>query len=129
MKTATLKQIFKITPDIVIITKLLNCFNLSDLDDNRTFTKWDLIYYDTESKIMELIPELVYYYVPCKAKVYLYNLKMLTVLRHFLRAVNYTLARKESITKAKKIIYYTLQNDDNTVSYKIDHKPKIVCFN
>ena len=105
-------QLFCDKPSKEFLVELLNCFNLKDLNDTKEFCKGELIEFNTVLKIEELIPELVLYYLPCKAKIYLSDMnekRAITVLCQFLKLFDYKLNRKEKIVNKKKIIYYKLQ--------------------
>ena len=47
-------QLFRISPDLKISTKLLNLFGISDFNDNHSFTKFNLQELDTVNKMKEL---------------------------------------------------------------------------
>ncbi len=46
-------------PDDELLKKILQCFNINNLDDDKEFTKAYLIFYKTPFLLEELIPELV----------------------------------------------------------------------
>lgn len=110
-------QLFCEKPSEDFVVELLGCFGLKGLSDKREFSKGDLIEMNTVSKLEELIPELVLYYLPCKAKIYLSNMnekRSITVLSQFLKLHEHKLSRKEKIVNKKKIIYYKIQKiEDN----------------
>ena len=84
-------QLFKINPDITIITNLLEAFSLTALSDTRFFTIENLKDNNTIKNIENIISELEKYYLPCKAKIYLKNLtekKCITILRQFIKFFN-----------------------------------------
>ena len=102
-------QLFRVSPDIQFIEKLLNNFGIKDLTDNHSFTKNNLLDLRTVEKMNTMIDELNKYYLPCKSKKYLSNLnekKCITVLRQFLKSQNYTLISKERYVKSKKNLFY-----------------------
>jgi hypothetical protein len=99
------------------MTELLDCYGLSGLDDNKEVCKGDLIELNTIDKIEDMLPEIIMYYLPCKAKIYLNDLtekRSITILCQFLKMYNYRLARKERIINKKKIIFYKLQKVEDT---------------
>ena len=104
----------KPTEDFMII--LLQCYGLNGLSDIKEFSKGDLIENNTVSKIEDLIPELVLYYLPCKSIVYLNRInekRCITILSQFLKLFNYKLGRKERVVNKKKLIYYHIIHNDN----------------
>ena len=93
-------QLFRISPDLKISTKLLNLFGISDFNDNHSFTKFNLQELDTVNKMKEITEDLKKYYIPCKSKIYLINLnekKCITILRQFLKVHNFMLCLKKNI--------------------------------
>ena len=61
-------QLFRISPDIKIINQLLNIFGISNINDNHSFTRKNLIDLKTVDKINNIKDELERYYIPCKSK-------------------------------------------------------------
>lgn len=125
-------QLFRISPDLKISTKLLNLFGISDFNDNHSFTKFNLQELDTVNKIKEITEYLKKYYIPCKSKIYLINLnekKCITILRQFLKVHNFTLMSKEKYIKGKKSLFYqviplqidmTIKERNNKVIIRFD---------
>lgn len=104
-------QLFKINPDSFIIDKLLTAFCLKNIDDTRFFTKQNILDNDTPQKIISLIPELINYYLPCKAKIYLKDInhkKCITILRQFLKFFQYKCIGTEKCFNGKKQMTYRL---------------------
>ena len=102
-------QLFKISPDLQFTEKLLQLFGIKDISDNHSFTRNNLIDLKTVEKMEENVNELSKYYIPCKAKKYLFDLnekKCITILRQFLKIHNHTLISKEKYNKAKKQLFY-----------------------
>ena len=125
-----LNQLFYEIPPIEIIEKLMSAFGLSNMNDTKEFNKNDLISNHTASKIIELIPDLALYYLPCKANIYLTNItekRSITILSQHLRLYDYRLSRDERIIDGKKDIFYRVQqikdtklqinNENNSVSF------------
>ena len=84
----SVNQLFKINPDHFILEKLLEAFHLENIHDSRFFTKENMKINNTTQLIIDLIPLLKKYYLPCKAKIYLKNItekKTITILRQFLK--------------------------------------------
>ena len=104
-------QLFRRNPDRYIINDLMLIFNIKSLDDeNFHFTKQDLINLNIIDKINNIREKLEIYYLPCKAKMYLENLtekKCITILRQFLKYIDYNLKLKEKYIKGtKNYLYY-----------------------
>ena len=57
-------QNFKNNPDMNIINTLLKTFGLTDLNDDRYFTKENMKEMNTVDNIILLIPKLEEYYLP-----------------------------------------------------------------
>ena len=80
-------QNFKNIPDMKIINILLETFGLININDDRSFTKEYMKDINTVDKIIQLIPTLSEYYLPCKCKIYLHDInekKAITILRQFI---------------------------------------------
>ena len=104
-------QNFKINPDIKIINLLLETFGLDNLEDDRLFTKEHMKEIKTVEKINNLKPKLEEYYLPCKCKIYLTDLnekKVITILRQFIRILNYKVITLEKSVQGKKVMTYRL---------------------
>ena len=107
-----LYQLFKSIPSPAFMTEFLSCFGLRGLDDSSEFSKFTLRERNTVDKIMDLLPEIVLYYIPCKAKKYLSEIdedRAITILRQLLRLYEYELSKKERVIQKKKVIFYSLQ--------------------
>jgi|TARA_B110000879_G_C11062306_1_gene467198 hypothetical protein len=113
-------QLFKVSPNIQITEKILENFGIKGLDDNHSFTRENLIDLNTVDSINKMYDEIIKYYIPCKGRKYLVDLnekKCITILRQFLKILNYTLMSKEKYINGKKILFYQvipLQIDMNT---------------
>ena len=110
-------QLFKINPDYEILEKLLEAFYLTSLNDTRFFTKTNIIDNNTTQNIIDLIPILKKYYLPCKAKIYLNNLtykKCITILRQFLKFFHYKCIAMEKSFDGKKQMTYRLIKYDKS---------------
>lgn len=104
-------QLFKKNPSNEIFHKVLLAFGLHSLDDTRFFSRKDLQYIKTVSKINEIKSELEEYYLPCKARTYLNSLtekNVITILRQVLKTRNYTITSREKYMKGCKFIIYNL---------------------
>ena len=92
-------QLFQQMPDEKFLLKLLICYDITDINDNKEFSKCDLIDLQIINRIEDLIPELVLYYLPCKYEMFLNNItinKCITILRQVLRLFNYHLKKKRA---------------------------------
>jgi hypothetical protein len=106
-----INQLFTKKVNSETLSKLMMCFNLTDLNDPHTFTKYDLETFGCVDKMEKIKHELKFFYLPCKAKVYLDSItvkKAITVLKQVLRLHGYTLQSKEKNVQSKKLIYYKL---------------------
>ena len=104
-------QNFKNNPDMNIINTLLKTFGLTDLNDDRYFTKENMKEMNTVNNINLLIPRLEEYYLPCKAKIYLKDStekKSITILRQFIKNYNYKLITFEKSIQGRKQLTYRL---------------------
>jgi len=104
-------QVFKETPDADILNKLLKTIGIDGFKEEYCFRKKDFEKWGTISKIVELKHELEKYYFPCKSKIYLNNIdeqKVVTILRQFLKSLNYSIISKEKYSNGEKYILYTL---------------------
>jgi len=105
----TINQLFKKKPTPESVVPILQLFNLSSLDDQKSFTKKDLQNFETVKKInenKELFEEI---YLHCKAKVYLEDLtekKCVTILRQILKLFKYNLKSTEKYIQGEKMIEY-----------------------
>jgi hypothetical protein len=112
-----MSQVFKEIPNIDILNKLLQTIGIDTFKEEYSFRKKDFEKWETISKIVFLKDELSKFYFPCKSKIYLDNIdeqKVVTILRQFLKALNYNLISKERYSNGEKYILYTL-----TSSHKI----------
>jgi len=105
-------QLFKVEPSKDLINKILVCFNLDNLEDNKIFSSLEMDLISTKSKFILLLDELKEIYIPCKYKIYFKDLdnykNIITISRQIFKTVNYTLNSKEKYKKGKKYLYYYL---------------------
>jgi hypothetical protein len=105
-------QLFCDRPSLEFMEEFLRCFNINGIDESKEFCKNDLLEANTVEKIYDMLPELIMYYLPCKAKIYLNDInekRAITILCQFLKLFEYRLCRKERIINRKKTIYYRIQ--------------------
>lgn len=109
-----INQLFTKKVDTEIVLRLLNCFSLADLNDKKSFCKYDIIQFNTIEKMNLMRSELEDFYLPCKAKIYLEGMdekRAITVLKQILRLHGYFLLSREKNFNNKKIIFYQLINE------------------
>ena len=103
-------QLFRRNPDRYIISDLLKIFNIESLDNpDFYFTKQDLLNSDIIDNMIKLKNKLEVYYIPCKAKKYLDDIneqKSITILRQFLKYIEYNLKLKEKYVNGVKNYQY-----------------------
>lgn len=105
-------QLFCEQPSIEFMHEFLKCYGIIGFDDTYEFSKADLVENRTVEKLENMLLEIVMYYLPCKAKIYLNDInekRCITILSQFLKLFSYNLSRKERIVDKKKIIYYKIQ--------------------
>ena len=130
VKKMKLNQLFYDIPPIEVINKVLSAFGLSSMSDSKEFNKNDLINNDTVAKIVELIPDLALYYLPCKANIYLTDItikRTITILSQHLRLYEYRLSRDERIVDGKKDIFYRIIKEKDT-KIQIQNEYETVLF-
>jgi hypothetical protein len=115
-------QLFKVMPDMQIVQPLLEAFGLDDLGDSRYFTYQNMKDADTAELVQDLRDDLLKYYIPCKGKVYastFTNKKCITILRQFVRPLNYKcLGIEKSIGGKKQMTYRLIPLDKEQLSPK-----------
>ena len=107
----TINQLFKKRPTQDGVLPILSLYNLTGLDDIKTFTKKDLALFDTVKKINENLGLFEELYLPCKAKIYLSDLnekKSITILRQILKLFKYNLKSTEKYYQGEKMIEYNI---------------------
>jgi len=122
-------QLFSKIPPKELIIKLLNCFGFTDFNDHRCVCKK----YFKKLKILEniesILPELQKYYLPCKAKTYLFKLtnnSAMTILRQCIRPYNYVVIGKEKYINGEKIINYHIESKVKTQLIPIIENENII---
>ena len=71
-----INQLFSKKPNKDILEKLLSCFNLKSLQEEKQFTKKILKTFDTVKKIEKITDDLKEFYIPCKGNKYLTDLNL-----------------------------------------------------
>jgi hypothetical protein len=129
-----INQLFKDKISDELLLQILNAFGLKSIDDETPFYKIDLENIGTLSKINELKDQLLQYYLPCKAKIYLENIdysKCITVLRQVLKLFQIKLASKQKYVNYKKNTMYMIVkiNDSINKCLKVDQHQHQLTFN
>jgi hypothetical protein len=104
---ADTKGLFRIQLQKQFVEELLVQIGFLGLHDKKVFTKFDL----PKEKFEDIIIQLEPYYIPCKAKRFLYDLnegKQITILRHLLRAIGYDLLVQEKVLHTIKSTTYQI---------------------
>ena len=107
--------IFRKAPPIEIVLRFIQAFGLKSLDDAGWFSKSHVRLDILEPALIELEP----YYMPCKAKVYLYSemteLRAITILRQVLKVYDISLKTSERGRDNIKTLWYHIETT-STVS-------------
>ena len=105
-----MSPIFRQNPPLDIVLKVLLTFGLSSLYDASWFAKSHV----RLDKLEEVLIELEPYYIPCKAKEYLYTsltqIKAVTILRQILKVYDIHLQTSERGRGNVKTVWYHLDN-------------------
>lgn len=129
----TLFQLFTKKPHVDMLDRVLNIFNLENLEDTRIFSKKEIQEKKCVKEMVKLVPELEVYYLPCKRKKYLYDLnpkKMVTILRQIVRCYDHFIFSKERYIQGCKYITYQIMPNDKKIILKSRKKDEtyIVSF-
>lgn len=125
-------QLFRILPDMEIITKILETFGIVSLNDTKSFSIQTIRENDTVEKMNNLKDILEKYYLPCKS-LYIRDInekRCIVILRQFIRVYGYTLVSKERHLKGNKINFYRIIEDEKypPVSKDKPKKPIVISF-
>ena len=117
-----------------ILYKILEAFNLKGLDDDTTFSKLDLEKNNTVKRMEPIREQLLQFYLPCKARIYLENMdesKCITVLRQILKLFQVKISSKQRYIKYKKTTIYSIIKDkeQQVASLKVDQSLHQLFFN
>lgn len=124
-----INQLFKRKPNEDELIKILNCYNLKNLNDNNIFSFIDLNYHNTIDKLYSILDILLDIYLPCKYY-YINNLnnkKCITILRQICRLFNKKLYLNYIVDNKAKILSFSINNNFNQ-SIKIK-KNVVIKFN
>lgn len=117
-------QLFKSFPPDSLITKVLQAFGLTSINDLSEFSKEDILVQKTVAKLYELKDELEKYYLPCKGRTYLNDItpkNSITILRQLLRIKDYGVKSKEKYIRSEKSILYKLYPLNSTTRNKVSN--------
>ena len=106
-----INQLFSKKPNNEILEKILSCFNLKNLQEDKQFTRKNLKDFETVKKIENIVDDLRDFYIPCKGDKYLTKLnekKVITILRQVVKCFNYFVFSKEKYIKGEKNITYQI---------------------
>ena len=103
-----------------IVNEAIHMLHFDSIEDTRVFTLKDLKPELFDPALLLIEP----YYIPCKAKKYLYgemnNYRVLTVFRQLLRSQGYGLFSQERTVRGKKELHYQIRpvvfNDEDTAA-------------
>lgn len=104
---ASVKNLFRGSFDKKFVEEILQQLGFLGLNDKKFFTKHDI----SREKFEEVILLIEPYYIPCKAKRFLYDLnegKQITILRHLLRNIGYDLLVQEKVVNSVKYTTYQI---------------------
>jgi len=118
-----MKGLFREIPPKELVEEILLHLQFLGFNDNRIFTKHDI----PKDKFEDIITWIEPYYIPCKAKRFLYELgisKHITILRHLLHAHKYDLLGQEKLINGVKTTVYqmrvVMEYSDLSGNYIID---------
>jgi hypothetical protein len=99
---------FRKVPPLEVLEQILRSWSFTGLDDKRWFSKDDL----PLDSLEEWLPIVAPYYMPCKAERYLEGemtkSRIITILRHLLRAHSIPLNSQERVVNGKKTTVYQI---------------------
>ncbi len=108
-----INQLFTRVIDLQVVNNLVRCLGLSDINDQRTFTRYDLRRVNAVARVQDMVPVLQTFYIPCKARLYLTEItekKVITVVKQVLRLHGYCVIAKEKNVGTRKVIMYRIVN-------------------
>lgn len=127
---------FQTVPDEMILKKVLNCFNMKQIECNKIISKEHLCEYEVMTNLENIIPELSLYYYSRRINYFFYDKTItfsngITILRNILPFFGYNLLRKECISNKCKTIYFTIckneiTNNKNQINFRVNRKDKFL---
>ena len=123
-----LNQLFTHRPSLELLTKILQKFGISDINDTTTeFTLLDMAQINTLASIKTFENEIKECYIPCKRDKYVGTLddkSLITVLRQFLKMHDYDLQSHEKFIKGTKYLVYHIITKQEKDFIKKSKKPQ-----
>lgn len=123
-----LNQLFTHRPSLELLTKILQKFGISDINDTTTeFTLLDMAQINTLASIKTFENEIKECYIPCKRDKYVGTLddkSLITVLRQFLKMHDYDLQSREKFIKGTKYLVYHIITKQEKDFIKKSKKPQ-----
>jgi len=112
-------QLFKKIPENEFITELTKLYGINDYDSSYTFTLKDLQNRNIITNLYNLSDKIKEYYINCKYEKYFTDLtekKTITILRHFLKIINYKVISREKYANGHKYLLYNIVNKLQTIN-------------
>jgi hypothetical protein len=130
----SIRQLFTEKPPKELILKVLKLIGFNNFDDRVELSILDLINNGTKQKMVEILPILQDYYIPCKADIYLKNLtekRCVTICRQLLKTIDYTFITREKYIKTRKYTMYKIISKDSkkTIDILKGNATLVVKFN
>ena len=130
-----INQLFKaIIPD-ELFERLYRAFGYTEITEEYMFSKSDLTRVNTVVTMNSLKDELIQYYLPCKAKIYINNLninKCITIFRQVVRLFGMVLISKQKYIRHKKCtLYYICKNKEDSEdvhNMRVNHNNVVITF-
>lgn len=129
-----LNQLFKKKPseEGEFYARLLQCYGLSGLEDRNEFCKLSLEHINTPELLSAMKEELREYYLPCKFDKFCGEItvaKAITILKQFLRLIDYRLGKVYRFRDKKKYIFYVIERiEQSTPQLTIHHNDSEISF-
>lgn len=124
----SLFQLFSKIPNEEVINEALEIIGFNCLENPKVIFRKQI----TDNEIQNFIEfqnKLKEYYMPCKAKVYIKDTNnaknIITIIRHLLKTIDYSIKSKEKYIKGSKTIMYQIEKkaDSKTLNKKLT-----ICF-
>jgi hypothetical protein len=109
----TINQLFRKKPSKDLVIEFLNIYGLDGFEEGKTFTRNCLNTINIEENLINFVPKLKEFYLPCKRKIYLQDItikKSITILRQILKLFDYLVKSNERYIKGEKIIVYHIKS-------------------
>jgi hypothetical protein len=105
-------NLFREHVSIEVVSDILKILKFDGVNDNRLFSAKNIDVSLFDMAVLILEP----YYIPCKAKKYLYgdmtSHRILTVLRQILKPVGFTIhGQEKTIGRKKEMVYQIIQTE------------------